>query len=248
MTIYDREYYRREGPSFLGSFARHGQVCKWLILINVAVFVLQTFAVAQTDEFTRHKEPLLTPYLTLNADQLFHGEVWRLVTYGFAHHDLWHILFNMLFLWFCGSELEDLYGPREFLAFYLSAVVLAGLSYVGWEISQDIHASVLGASGAVTAAMVLFACHYPSRQIYIWFLFPLPIWVFVGFQVLSDTYMFVRGVPTTLAFAAHLGGAGFGFAYYKLQWRITNLFGWLPALRLPSLRSQPRLRVYREEE
>ena len=39
MTIYDREYYRKEGPSFLGSFARHGQVCKWIILINVAVFV-----------------------------------------------------------------------------------------------------------------------------------------------------------------------------------------------------------------
>src|SRR6266478_5555407 len=157
MTIYDREYYRKEGPSFLGSFARHGQVCKWIILINVAVFVLQTF--------TQRNEHRLTPYLTLSADELLHGEVWRLVTYGFAHAGLMHILFNMLFLWWFGSELEDLYGPREFLAFYLSGVVIAGLAYTGWEISQDINASVLGASGAVTAVMVLFAFHYPSRQI-----------------------------------------------------------------------------------
>src|SRR5580704_15943593 len=41
MGIYDREYYRREGPSFLSTFAAHGKICKWLVGINVVVFVLQ---------------------------------------------------------------------------------------------------------------------------------------------------------------------------------------------------------------
>ena len=41
MGIYDREYYRREGPSFLEAITQHGRVCKWLIAINVVVFVLQ---------------------------------------------------------------------------------------------------------------------------------------------------------------------------------------------------------------
>src|SRR5438874_3180704 len=85
MTIYDREYYRREGPGFLGSLARHGQVCKWIILINVGIFVVQTA--------TKRNEFGLTPYLTLNADALMRGEVWRLLTYGFAHAGLGHIFF-----------------------------------------------------------------------------------------------------------------------------------------------------------
>src|SRR4051794_24178561 len=41
MGIYDREYYRREGPSFLGSFTEQGKACKWIIGINVALFVVQ---------------------------------------------------------------------------------------------------------------------------------------------------------------------------------------------------------------
>src|SRR5690242_1879090 len=106
MTIYDREYYRRDGPSFLGSLAQHGLVCKWIILINVVVFAFQLF--------TKRSEQNLTPYLTLSADQFLQGEVWRLLTYGFAHspNNLMHVLFNMLFLWWFGSELEDVYGPR----------------------------------------------------------------------------------------------------------------------------------------
>lgn len=242
MTIYDREYYRREGPSFLGSLVPHGQACKWLIAINVAVYFLQ-YA-------TRQSPQDLTPYLTLDSDSLSHGEVWRLVTYAFAHdtRGLSHILFNMLFLWWFGSDTEDLYGTREFLAFYLTAVVAAGLAFVAWEWFREEPGAVLGASGAVTAVLVLYALHFPTRQIYIWFLFPIPIWFFVVFQVFQDSWLFLSGTRTPVAVACHLGGALFGFVYYKGQFRIMSLAGRLPAVRLPSVRSQPRLRVYREEE
>ena len=46
MGIYDREYYRREGPSYLGSFMERGKVCKWLIIINVVCYGLQLFSPA----------------------------------------------------------------------------------------------------------------------------------------------------------------------------------------------------------
>src|SRR5581483_11967644 len=99
MGIYDREYYRREGPSFLGSFVDRGMICKWLIGVNVLAFVVQML--------TRESR-LFTPFLWLDVEGVLHGEVWRLLTYAFLHdtQSLWHILFNMLFLWWFGSDVE----------------------------------------------------------------------------------------------------------------------------------------------
>ena len=129
MGIYDREYYRRDGPSFLGALPGFGQACKWLILINIVCFVLQlvTRTAVADPRFDRSDIPILqvyspvTAWLELDTNAVLHGQVWRLLTYAFLHDTgtLWHILFNMLFLWWFGKDVEDLYGPREFLAFYL---------------------------------------------------------------------------------------------------------------------------------
>src|SRR5262249_48321485 len=110
MGIYDREYYRREGPSFLATVSQHGRICKTLILINVVVFLLQVFT-----------EESITRFFELNTEAVLHGEVWRLLSYAFLHdtHSLWHIFINMLLLWWFGTEMEDIYGPKEFLTFYL---------------------------------------------------------------------------------------------------------------------------------
>src|SRR5262249_13573599 len=160
MGIYDREYYRREGPSFLGSFAIRGQVCKWLILINVFVFVVQMMTRDRRGDTGPFTEALL-----LNVQEVMHGQVWRLLTYAFLHDpSTWmHIFFNMLFVWWFGGELEEMYGPREFLAFYLTAAVVGGLAFQAVGMLQEGTGRCLGASGAVTAVMVLFACHFPHR-------------------------------------------------------------------------------------
>src|SRR5262245_52489730 len=118
MGIYDREYYRREGPSFLGSFTGRGQVCKWLIAVNVICFVIQLL--------TRQAQPIdlgggmvvrvwqswFTELFVLDVGDVLNGQVWRLLTYAFLHSEsqLVHILFNMLFLWWFGSDVEDIYG------------------------------------------------------------------------------------------------------------------------------------------
>src|SRR5205807_5967914 len=114
MGIYDRDYVRKDGHSFLGSFVERGTICKWLIGINVVVFIVQllTRQGPGNDPFTDS--------LLLDVNQVvFHGQVWRLITHAFLHEplDVWHILWNMAFLWWFGSDVEDLYGPREFLAF-----------------------------------------------------------------------------------------------------------------------------------
>jgi rhomboid family protein len=257
MGFQDRDYVRRSGPSFLGSFLDRGKICKWLIGINVGVFLLQVAARGGGADMG-----FLTNWLDLNVyEVVFHGQVWRLVTHFFLH-DVFspmHILFNMLFLWWFGSDVEDLYGPREFLTIYLVGGVVSGLTYVitslpvVFALVNDPNTSdpgpyspaALGASGAVTAVLLIFACHYPTRLIYVFFFLPVPIWLFVVFEVFMDAFAFLGGSQGGVAVAGHLGGAAFGFAYYKLHWRLS---GYWPNFTLwLRRRSQPRLRVYRED-
>jgi membrane associated rhomboid family serine protease len=240
MGIYDREYYRRDGSGFLASFADRGQVCKWLILANIAVFILQVMSDRVTD------------LLLLDVNQVAHGQVWRLLTYAFLHQPPpgfpWHILINMLFLWWFGKEIEDLYGSREFLCFYLIAALLGGLAFTAWGLTAQTGLGgqqCLGASGAVTAVMVLYALHFPHRVIYIWFVLPVPIWAFVVFQVAQDAFIFASGLHTTTAVTVHLAGAAFGYFYHKRHWRLAN---WWPNWSAWRRASRSRLRVYREDD
>jgi hypothetical protein len=90
--------------------------------------------------------------------------------------------------------------------------------------------------------MVLFAMHYPTRTVLLFFFIPVPVILLVVFNVLQDTIGLFGGSNAPVAFAAHLGGAAFGFLYGKYNWRVTN---WLPGLpRLRAGRTRPKLRVY----
>lgn len=243
MGIYDRDYYRREGYSFLGSFTERGTVCKWLIGINIVFFIIQLVFRSPTggDQFTE--------WLDLNAESTWHGQIWRLLTYAFLHDtgSPMHILFNMLLLFWFGSDVEDMYGPREFLAIYLVSAVVGGLVFITLPlVSQGQFGSCIGASGAVTAVLVLCACHFPTRVILFMMFLPVPIWLFVIFSVGYDAYALLTNTGGQVAVSVHVGGAAFAFAYYKLHWRLTAM---LPNIQSRlKRRSQPRLRVYREVE
>jgi membrane associated rhomboid family serine protease len=244
MGIYDRDYVRREGPSFLGSFVERGHVCKWLIGINVAVFIVQVL--------TLPANPVDTGWFTgafeLDVDRVLHGQVWRLLTYAFLHDPgtIWHILFNMLFLWWFGSDVEDLYGPREFLTFYLTASFVGGLAFFFSALAWMPDARpCIGASGGVLAVLTLCAFHYPRRVILLFFILPVPIWLFLIISLAVDGYVFLSKADSGTAVAAHLGGAFFGGLYYRMHWRLMD---WLPRFRQWRRQlSRPRLRVYREE-
>lgn len=256
MGIYDRDYVRREGPSFLGSITERRRVCKWLIGINVAFFVVQIFT-SPTDDFIRSLG-WFTDALDLDVEHVLHGQIWRLLTYAFLHDpgQILHILFNMLFLWWFGSDVEDLYGPREFLTFYLSASFAAGLlfffSALAW---MPVAAPCLGASGGVLAVLTLCAIHYPRRIILLFFLLPVPLWLFLVISVAGDAYVFLYKAQNGTAVAAHLGGVLFAGAYYRLHLHLSD---WLPSFenvrswrgQLQSWRRRffgPRLRLYVDE-
>jgi membrane associated rhomboid family serine protease len=250
MGIYDRDYYRREGRNILGSFVDNGTVCKWLIGINVGCFVIQFLTTPTGNQPIEEGSPFgfFADWLILDG-RVLHGEIWRLLTYAFLHSPFapMHIIFNMLFLLWFGRDVEDLYGPREFLVFYLVSAVVGGLLYVLAPFAGFGRlAPCMGASGAVTAVMVLCACHYPTRIILFMMVIPIPIWLFVVFQVAQDTFAFFGRAATSTAVAVHLGGAAFAALYFYRHWRLTPFLPNVSAWR--RRRTQPRLRVYREIE
>ncbi len=241
MGIYDRDYYRRDSRSFLGSLAERGTVCKWLIGINVACFVLQMLS-------TGHHSPrasAFTAALELHVQAVLGGEVWRLLTYAFLHSidSPWHIVLNMVVLYFFGRDVEDAYGPREFLAYYLLAAVLGGGAFLA---TMPVEGRCLGASGAVMAVLVLAACREPSRIILIFLVLPCPVWLVVALMVAKDAFEFLGGSHSGTAVQVHLAGSAFGFLYYHFHWRVT---GWWPGFRTRWRRiNRPKLRVYEEPD
>lgn len=241
MGIYDREYYREE-PRGLHLGAPRTMVMN-LVVVNAAIFLVDLlFLKGQVADL-----------LALQAD-LFRRpwQAWQLVTHGFVHADIFHVLFNMLGLWWFGTEMEHHYGSRRFLGFYLTGTILAGLGWVAAEnlLFRDYSGGAVGASGAICAVMVLYAIHYPTRMFYFWGLFPVPVWLLVGVFLLQDFVSLrdaVNGsqeVVARIAYAAHLCGAAYGALYYRFRWSLESL---LPGrLSLQRLKPRPKLRIHRE--
>ena len=171
----------------------------WLIAINVGIYILQLVTrgtVAYDDlGYPSPGSSPVTDWLILDTSKVLHGQVWRLLTGAFLHdpNSLTHIFFNMLFLWWFGHEVENIYGGKEFLAFYLAAAVIGNVAYVAWQLVTGDRTPALGASGAVSAAMVLFAMHLPLLHP-AFLVRPGSIWLFVVLRW-AGPYVFSR-IPT----------------------------------------------------
>jgi membrane associated rhomboid family serine protease len=228
MGVYDRDYYRNDPPGggLLGGVA---PICKWLIAINVAVFVLQLM----TDDPLTGRGGITEWFMLSPSGVVRRFEIWRLLTYAFCHAtDIWHILGNMFFLWLCGSQVEPIYGPREFLRFYLTAAILSGLGYLGFALMMGRDAPSLGASGAVMAVAMLCAIYYPSMKILVMFVLPIEMRWLVAIYVVYDLYPVLRELGGArsldhVAHSAHLAGLLYGYLYKRFDLRYSRLLaGW----------------------
>jgi membrane associated rhomboid family serine protease len=244
MGLYDREYYREEprGVVLGGDMS----VNTTLILINAAVYLIDVFS---NSPFTRN--------LGLDANLFTQPQYfWQLLTYGFVHDtsNIRHVLFNMIALYFFGRDVETTYGKRLYLQLYLSLVVLSGLVWLlitlgsqqaGVEGNQG--AVLIGASGAVTGIMVVFTLLYPTRKLLLFGVFPLPVWALATFVLVQDIYGSLdRENAGNVAYTAHLGGAAFGFLFYRTGWQLGSF---LPRrFSLGGLKRRPKLRIHEGDD
>ncbi len=173
-------------------------VTQWLLIANVAVYVLENSGMIGVDQFA-----LWPPG---GFDSPF--EPWQIVTYSFLHGNLAHIFFNMLALYMFGGEIERLFGARFFTLYYFACVVSAAVCHLVVTAAMGSPpAPMVGASGGIYGLLLAFGIYFPHRRVLLLFPpIPLPARVFVfGFAALE----LVLGVTQTaagVAHFAHLGG------------------------------------------
>mgnify|MGYP001820714048 FL=1 len=183
-----------------------------LLIINGLAFAVQQLA--QLDQFL-YLNFALWPLASTFPSFM----PWQLLTYGFLHGSLMHIAFNMFMLWMFGRELELVYGPRRFIAYYLTCVVGAGLVQLIVAATQGGIYPTVGASGGVFGLLLLFGMTFPNRMIMLLFP-PVPMkakYMVIVFGLL-ELYLGVSGRSPGIANFAHLGGMLFGFIMIQ-RWK-----------------------------
>lgn len=185
----------------------------------------------------------LSDYLGLHFFMADHFNVVQLFSYMFLHGGFSHLFFNMFAVWMFGRILEETWGPKRFLFYYIACGVGAGLiqevvQFIEYEMTLSAYNSVnigtaiipmdqylnlmrtVGASGAVYAILLAFGMTYPNQSL---FIFPLPFPIkakfFVAGYALIELYSgFANNPNDNVAHFAHLGGMLFGLLFI-LYWK-----------------------------
>ena len=208
-------------------------VVKHLLIINVlmylATFTLTRFNINLTDIFGLH---------FFKASDF---RIYQIFTYMFMHASFGHLFFNMFALWMFGNTLENLWGSKRFLLFYMVCGIGAGLcqelvQYIQYATSLAQYETVnlggsriipmasylnmmttVGASGAIYGLLLAFGMMFPNSMIYFYFLIPIKAkWFVIGYAVI-ELITGLTGVDNVAHFA-HLGGMLFGLLLI-LYWK-----------------------------
>lgn len=220
MGIYDRDYARenfqsqfRHAPQMRMTFPSLTPMVKRLLIINIAVFL--------TAIIVRPVGAFIYEWFQLDATSLPRAlQLWRPITYQFLHDGLWHILLNMLGLFFLGPTLERHWASKRFLSFYLGCGVAGALFYLLLvAIKFLLPGEMVGASGAILGMLAACAILFPHFVVFIFF-FPVPIRV--AAIVLTGIYIFfiITKGANAGGHAAHLAGMAAGAIYvFSQSWR-----------------------------
>lgn len=202
-----------------------GSVCpavKAILWTNATVFVLQALLEKWGSVHA------IWDFFALGQEGLARGYVFQFISYQFLHGGLWHLLGNLLAIYFIGKEMERVLGWKSFLVLYFSAGVLGGLLHIAltW-LGVLPNIPVVGASAAAFGLVAAFAVMFPNQPITLLLFFVLPV-SFRARTLLSIALaLAVFGVVamprSSVAHGAHLGGlcAGVGYVYFIVlgRWR-----------------------------
>lgn len=198
-----------------------------LIIINSFIFMYIYFTAAASPVPTQY---LANVYLNygLVPEKILHGPLnigtyLTFITSIFLHGSWTHLIFNMLFLWIFGNNVEDYFGHLHFLIFYLIAGIFASLIQLLTMGASRV--PVIGASGAIAGTMGAYFLLFPRsriRTLVFIFVFitileiPAPVYLLIWFisQLFEGLSSF--GFASGIAFFAHVGGFVFGLIYAAL--------------------------------
>jgi membrane associated rhomboid family serine protease len=163
----------------------------------------------------------------------------------FLHGGLMHLLFNMLTLWFFGTQLERDWGTRRFLKYYFYCGMAAGVCVLAVNAATgDWITPTIGSSGAIFGILVGFGVLYPNQTVLMNFLFPIKAKYLVMIYAAIELLM-TLGPNTGVSTVAHLGGMAFGYVYLKGRLPKVKLPDWHAAYRQWKLqRAKKKFQVY----
>ncbi len=162
----------------------------------------------------------LVLYLALFPVQSGYFNVYQLVTFMFTQVDIGHLFFNMFAVFMFGKVLENYWGSKKFIIYYMVCGIGSGLiqllvCYLTGSVSPTI-----GASGAVFGILLAFGMLFPNAPLFLMFI-PIPIkakYFVIGYGLLELYYGFANRIGDNVAHFAHLGGMLFGI-FLILYWR-----------------------------
>jgi membrane associated rhomboid family serine protease len=189
-------------------------ITRLLLIINVAVYLLQQ-VLGDLPIIWFALWPFNTP-----AEYGAGFLPWQVITYSFLHGGLFHLGFNMLALYMFGGQIEQVFGSKRFLIYYLGCVFAAALAQLAMSaFSGGPALPTVGASGGVFGLLLAYGLFFPQRKVMLLFPpIPMPAWLFVTLYGLVELYLGVTGTQAGVAHFAHLGGMLGGYILIR-QWR-----------------------------
>ena len=207
--------YQYTSPGFRRGFSRPTFTIpsgvKLLVIINIIVFILT--------ELSGQRNMLFSSFGLVPNQVWTNFKVWQLFTYLFVHGGFLHIFFNMFVLWMFGKDLEIQWGKNEFLLFYFTCGIGAGLMTVLFSINSIV--PIVGASGAIYGLLVAYGFTYPNRMVYLYGLFPLKVkYMVLGLGVIAF-FASLSANQSNVSHITHLSGMIIGvlYIYFILNWK-----------------------------
>jgi membrane associated rhomboid family serine protease len=180
---------------------RMTRAVQWLLALNIAVYFMQLTLFGSATVFSA---------LALNPAR-FPSTWWTIVTYMFVHAWLAHLAFNLFTLWMFGPRLEQVWGARTFVQFYLWCGL--GGAIVHLLFAQN--SAVVGASGAISGVLVAYALRWPDDEVYVFGVIPMKSrWLILA--MIGMNIIFALSPGSGIDWTAHVGGMGFGWLFLKL--------------------------------
>ena len=153
---------------------------------------------------------------------------WSLITYGFFHSDLWHLIGNMIIFYLSGSVVLNLFGSERLIKIFILGILYGSLAYlISYNLFpafNNIKSSMIGSSAGVMAVLIFLASYNPNYSFRI-LNFNVKILYIASFLVLIDIIQIPGG--NSGGHIAHLGGAFLGYFYHKKMIQGDNYGNWI---------------------
>ncbi|MEM6332928.1 MAG: rhomboid family intramembrane serine protease [Planctomycetota bacterium] len=222
---------------------RAWSVVIWLLLINAAVFLLDTILVRAMGPVLVQAPGVQVPVKPIESlsyfsvATTFQGlQLWRVISFQFMHGGLWHLVGNALGLFFLGPMIEQWLGSRRFLAFFLLCGVAGALTYTVLSLTGLLVTSpavpLVGASGGVFGILAAAALIAPNTKILLFFVLPVPLKAVIWGALFIAVVFVIGGGENAGGHAAHLGGAALGF----LLIRQAGWLNWADRVSVPDVK------------